>query len=306
VKWFVGFVAFLIGLWAVLFLGYLPSQLVQAQSDAFIHTPAHVGLEYDDLSLPVADENLSLSGWWMAAEDAHSVMLYVHGANGNKEDKYIGALDIYAAFVKRGYHVMAIDLRNHGASDRTESGQLAFGSEEYRDVIAAIDMIEQLAPSLPIIAAGTSMGGATLIETSVRDKRLEALILIDPLLDPQSASLGGIQAILGMPKALLGPTLWSATNLFGLGGNAQNIIETGRTLTLPILIVQDPQDPVTLAAYSQELANGRSNITYHLMPTPPADHPVLADAGGWGSHGAAFRLDPEDVLKQVDAFLAAL
>jgi uncharacterized protein len=306
VKWFVGIVALLATAWAVLFLGVLPAQLVQAQSDPIVRSPADVDLEFDNVSIPVPQDSLSLSAWWMPAEEAHSVMLYVHGANGNKEDKYIGAIDIYAAFVERGYHVMAVDLRNHGGSDRSESGKLTFGVEEHRDVLATLDMIEQLAPDLPIIATGVSMGGATLIEASIRDPRLTALIFIDPLLDPHSASLGGIQAILGMPKALLGPTLWSAKNLFGLGTEGAEPLKSGKSVTVPMLIVQDPQDPVTLARYSQELAQGRSNITYHLMPTPAAGHPVLADAGGWGSHGAAFLLDPVEVLAQIDSFLAAL
>ncbi len=305
-KWVAGVAALLFSVWAVIFVGFLPSQLVLANSDPLTSDPSSVGLEFDDVSIPVAQDNLSLSAWWMPAENAHSVMLYVHGANGNKQDIYIGALDLYAAFVSRGYHVMAIDLRNHGGSEKSESGKLAFGSEEYRDVHAALTLIEQLAPDLPIIGAGVSMGGATLIEASVRDPRLQALVLVDPLLDPESASLGGIHAMLGLPKPLLGPTLWSATTFFGLGGESTDLLKTAKALSVPVLIVQDPDDPVTLARYSQELADAMPNIIYHLMPTPPANHPVLADAGGWGSHGAAFRLDPNHVMKQIDSFLAAL
>ncbi len=305
-KIIISVIAALALIWAVLFLGVLPAQLVQAQSSPFTADPSDVGLEFDEVSIPVAEDNLSLSAWWMPAQDARSVVLYVHGANGNKEEFYTGGLVLYGELVKRGHHVLAIDLRNHGASDRTENGKLAFGAEEYRDVIAALDLIETMAPGLPIIGGGVSMGGATLIEAATRDKRLQALFLIDPLLDPESAMLGGMQAILGLPEPLLGPTLWSATTLFGLGGDGPRPLETGKALSLPMLILQDPEDPVTRISYSRELARDRPNITYHVMPSPPADHPALANEGGWGTHGKAVLLFKEEAMDQIDTFLASL
>ncbi len=272
--------AFLVLGWAILFLGIIPSQVVQVASPPFTADPSSVGLDFDDVSIPVPAEDLSLSAWWMPAENAHSVVLFVHGANANKEEATAGGLTLYAELVKRGHHVLAIDLRNHGGSDRSPSGRLAFGAEEYRDAIAALDIIAEMAPGLPIIGAGGSMGAATLIEAASRDPRMEALILIDPLLDPESASLAGMHAILGLPKTLLGPSLWSATTLFGLNGFDPRPMETAKTLTLPILILQDPDDPVTQMPHSQELASGKQNITYHVMPVPPVDHPALAERGG--------------------------
>jgi len=305
-KIIIGVIAALALIWAVLFLGVLPAQLVQAQSDPITADPASVGLEFDELSIPVPADNLSLSAWWMHAPEAQSVVLYVHGGNGNKEEFHTGGLKLYAEFVRRGHHVMAIDLRNHGNSDRTESGKLAFGAEEYRDVIAALDLIQQMAPGLPIIGGGVSMGGATLIEAASRDTRMQALFLIDPLLDPESAMLGGMRAIVGMPKSLLQPTLWSATTFFGLGAAGPRPLETGRTLALPVLILQDPEDPVTQIAYSREMATGMPNVTYHVMPSPPADHPALTNAGGWGTHGKAVLLYKDEVMDQIDTFLASL
>ncbi len=305
-KIILGVATFLVVVWAVMFIGVLPAQLVQAQTTPFTAGPADVGLDYDDVSIPVASDGLSLSAWWMPAENARSVILCVHGANGNKEEFHTGGLVYYSELVTRGHHVMAIDLRNHGSSDRTEDGRLTFGAEEHKDVLATLDMIAELAPGLPIIGSGVSMGGATLIEAAARDNRMEALVLIDPLLDPQSATLGGMQAILGLPQALLGPTLWSATTLFGLGGDGPRPLETGKDLSLPILIIQDPDDPVTRKSYSDQLAATNANVTYHVLPSPPADHPVLIDAGGWGSHGKAVLLDKEEVMNQVEQFLASL
>ena len=91
-----------------------------------------------------------------------------------------------------------------------------------------------------------------------------------------------------------------------MGGDGPRPLETGKTLTLPILIIQDPGDPVTQMPYSQELAAGNANITYHVLPEPASDHPALANAGGWGSHGKAVLLEKEEVMAQIDSFLASL
>lgn len=305
-KILLGSIAGLLLIWAALFLVYLPSQLVKAQNIPFTATPEAAGLDFDNVSIPVPGEKLSLSAWWMPAENPRAVILFVHGANANKEDFYFGAIDYYAEMVERGYDVLAIDLRNHGGSGRTESGELRYGKEEYKDVVAALGMVETLAPGLPIIGSGVSMGGATLIEAAARDNRFSALVLIDPLLDPPSATLAGMEAITGLPASLLKPTVWSTTTFFGLGGEGSGALETAKSLTLPILLIQDPGDPVTQARFSAEVSAANDNIVYHLVPDAPANHPAIIESGGWGSHGAAYRVHKAEVLDKIDRFLGAL
>ena len=303
-----GLSAFLIIAWAVIFLGVLPSQLVQAQAEPFTATPADVGLDYDDVSIPVPGDHLSLSAWWIPTNSAtpKSVILFVHGANANKQDVYFGALQYYAELTSQGHHVLALDLRNHGNSDPTPDRLLTFGREESRDISAALALIETLAPDLPIIGSGVSMGGATLIEAAAKDDRLAALVLIDPLLDIRSAMMGGMHAITGLPKSLLRPTLWSATTFFGLGQADPTLLEVAGSLQLPILIIQDPDDPITRAEFSSQLSKTNTGILYHLVPPAPADHPVIVQSGPWGSHVGAFHLHREEVMDEVNRFLAAL
>lgn len=300
--------ALLVLVWAVIFLSVLPAQLSQAQGEAFTADPSNVGLDYDDVSIPVPGDNLSLSAWWIptAAENPKSVILFVHGANANKEDFYFGALEYYAELVNSGHHVLALDLRNHGNSDLTPDRLLTFGREESRDISAALTLIETLAPGLPVIGSGVSMGGATLIEAAAKDDRLAALILIDPLLDIPSAMMGGMHAITRLPKTLLAPTLWSATTFFGLGEAPRTLLEIGAGLRLPILLIQDPDDPITRAEFSAQLSKANPAIVYHLVPPAPADHPRVAQSGRWGSHVGAYQLHGKEVMAKIKSFLAAL
>jgi pimeloyl-ACP methyl ester carboxylesterase len=295
--------ALLVAVWAVVFLGIVPSMLVKAQNVPFTASPADVALDYEDITVSVADEGLTLRGWWMPAENATSVILFAHGANANREDHYFGALDYYAALVARGHHVLTIDLRNHGESDRTPGGRLTFGQEESRDVIAAIATIESLAPGLPIIGSGVSMGGATLIEAAARDPRLSALVLIDPLLDKRSASMGGMVAMTGLPRPFLRPTLWSSYAFFGLNRDGPEALTTAASLEIPVLLIQDPDDPVTRAEFAAEAARSNPHIDYHVLPAVPASHPAMRESEGWGSHAKGFRAHEREVLERITAFL---
>lgn len=289
--------------WVALFLVYLPSQLMKAGGPAFIDTPAKVGLEFDNVSIVVPDEELSLSAWWIPASNARASLIFVHGANANKEDFYFGALDFYRDMNNRNVNVLALDLRNHGGSDRTQSTNLTYGAEEYLDVLAAINMVDTLAPDLPVYGAGVSMGGATLIEAAFHSAPFKALILIDPLLNPESATIAGMRAMTGLPEAFLKPTAWSATQFFDLGATSPSLIEKATTLSLPVLLIQDIDDPVTQARFARAVSDANEHIAYVEMPTPPADHPVLAEAGGWGSHATAYRIYPERVLAEIDRAL---
>ena len=294
----------LIVLWATLFLVYLPSQLMKAEGPAFTATPEAAGLEFDNVSIALPKEGLNLSAWWIPAQEPKASILFVHGANANKEDFYFGALDFYKQMVARNFNVMAVDLRNHGGSDKTESGNLAYGAEEYRDVLAALTMIETLAPNLPVYGAGVSMGGATLIEAASREAPFTALMLVDPLLDPESATLAGMQAITGLPTWLLHPTVWSATTFFGLGQAQPGLAEKAGNLSLPTLLIQDMDDPVTQARFGRAAARANPAIDLVELPSAPANHPVLVESQGWGSHATAYRIYPDRVLAEIERFLS--
>jgi alpha-beta hydrolase superfamily lysophospholipase len=292
-------------LWFALFLVYIPSQLSKAQPMPFTGGPADVDLAFETVSIRPANEDLNLRAWWMPARDPAATILFVHGANSNKEDAYFGGLAYYAALVERDYNVLAIDQRNHGDSDSSPSGRLAFGREEYRDVIGALDWLDGHAPGLAVIGSGVSMGGATLIEAASRDSRMAGLVLFDPLLDSSSASLSGVVAMTGIPQAILAPTIWSASTFFAESEGARPL-EVAATLTLPILLIQDIDDPVTHAEYARELATRNSQVSLYVMPAAPANHPVIEESGPWGSHASAFRIRPDEVMRRFDAFVAKL
>lgn len=292
----------LIALWAIIFLGVIPSQVVQGNNSAMSETPADRGLAFEEFTLTSRTDDIKLEGWWIPAENPKGIFLFIHGANGSKEGQYLESLNLYRDMVAAGYTVVAPDLRNHGTSGRSASGTLMFGLEEKDDVLAVIDMITQRAPDLPLYAGGVSMGGGTLVHTLAEETPIRAALLWDPLLDAASSSAGGVKAMLELPDALISPVIWSAQTFFGLPTESK--IELGKTLTTPILIIQDEDDPVTLTKFSRELADTNDNVSMIVMPTPERPNALLTENGGWATHGAAYELYPTKFIAHLTTFLA--
>lgn len=71
-----------------------------------------------------------------------------------------------------GYNVLILDLRNHGRSDRYDFQKpvITFGSEEYKDVLGAVDYLKTHTNVTKIGVTGSSMGGATSIIAYYKDK----------------------------------------------------------------------------------------------------------------------------------------
>jgi pimeloyl-ACP methyl ester carboxylesterase len=153
---------------------------------------------------------------------------------------------------------------------------------------------------------GISMGGATVIHAAATGLELDGLILLDPLLDTETAFTHGAWTETGLPPALFAVSAWSTVELFGLPGGATGSLEVGTGLQLPILLLQDPGDPVTLARHARELAERNPHVTFWLAPEVADDHPELGWRERWGSHVAAFAIYPQQTMEQILAFVQSV
>jgi len=149
------------------------------------------------------------------------------------------------------------------------------------------------------------MGGATLIQTAHDGAPLDGLILLDSLLDTRDTVMQGAAAETGLPPALFSVSAWAATQFYGLPGGEEQALERAATLDLPILAIQDPDDPVTRAHHSQQLAARNPNVTLWMAPAIDPAHPELASKGRWGTHVAAFLHYPRETVAQILAFMDA-
>jgi len=280
----------------------IPREAIHVERSAVTTTPADVGLTFEEFVVSPQDADLSLAGWWMPAHNARATLVFIHGGGSNRTSSYFGSLNFYRAMVDLGIAVVAIDLRNHGASDSDGQG-LQFGRTEKYDAAAAIAWARAKNPKLPVFAMGISMGGATLVQAVHHGAKLDGLILLDSLLDTNDTFKQGAWVETGLHPALFAVSAWAATQFFGLPGSDEQALERATALDLPILVIQDPDDPVTRARYSRELAQRNPRVTLWTVPPIDPEHPDLAWKERWGSHVSAFLFFPQETVAQILAFI---
>lgn len=288
-------------------LGYIiafavPQEIVHVERSKLTNSPQAFGLVFEHFEVSPQDSSLKLAGWWMPAENARATLVFVHGAGSNRNSLYFDSLPFYAAMVEQRVNVVAIDLRNHGDSD-TDGKGLQFGRTEMHDALAAISWAQMKTPELPLFAMGISMGGATVIYAANHGADLDGVILLDSLLDTRDVVRQGGWIGTGLPAALFSPSAWIATTFYGLPAGSNQALEVAAALELPILAMQDPDDPITRAKYSRELALRNRHVTLWSAPMIPAQHPDLAWKGRWGTHVSAFQFHPVETVGQIMQFM---
>ncbi|MEP6391254.1 MAG: alpha/beta fold hydrolase [Halioglobus sp.] len=288
--------------YAYISLVHVPKLVTASNRIDLVERPSDVGLDYEEFQINPAQENLNLNGWWMPASNPQAVLVFIHGAGSGRHSTFFSSLDFYAKMVENHISVVAIDLRNHGTSDGDEHG-LQYGRTESADAMAAINWARQHNPGMPAFAMGISMGGATIIHAAGKGAPLDGLILLDPLLDTHSAVRRGATVETPLPAWFFGPAAWAATTFHGLPSGEQQALSIAKSLSLPILLIQDPDDPVTIIKYADELAEANPQVTYWVAPPVDLSHPDLAWKGAWGSHVAAFHMFPDETTQRVVAFI---
>ncbi len=130
--------------------------------------------------IDVDGTRLCLFEWGRPRADRATVLLaHATGFHGRVWDATVDALDTDT-------HVIAIDMRGHGRSDK--QGPLTwqrFGA----DVVAVVDSIA----AVKLIGVGHSMGGHAMVQAAAaRPERFERLVLVDPvIMDPDLYKLVG-------------------------------------------------------------------------------------------------------------------
>ena len=132
------------------------------------------------------------------------------------------------------------------------------------------------------------MGSVSIIHAESHMKDLSGVILLDPMLHTQSAFARGAGAQTRAPWPLFTPSAYIATCLYGLPYKSSDAFSKLCSLNIPILLIQDPDDPVAIARFSRNAAATNSKIRYWEAPKVSRKHPALREHGGWGSHVTAY------------------
>ncbi|MEV0765735.1 alpha/beta hydrolase [Nocardia sp. NPDC050435] len=134
----------------------LLNALTYMRDRRLVHTPAVLGLEYRDLSLPTADGE-TVHAWWLPARQSIGHVLFAHGNAGNIGDR----VPIYALLTEAGFDVLAFDYRGYGRSTGRPSEE-----GTYLDARAARQALLEQPGVDPdrIVYLGKSLGGGVMLE----------------------------------------------------------------------------------------------------------------------------------------------
>ena len=123
-----------------------------------LHTPAEVGLDFDDVTFPSMD-GVPLEGWFIPAAGSTKLIIANHpmgfSRSGQPTDREPwraefgsvagGVNGVEVNFVPdlkilhdAGYNVLTYDLRNHGLSGSGNGGRVGSGWYEARDVVGSL------------------------------------------------------------------------------------------------------------------------------------------------------------------------
>lgn len=131
-----------------------------------VYTPDELGMDFEDVVFKT-DDDLSLNGWYIPAENSQLTVLFCHGNGGN----IMHRLDSINIFYNLGLNCFVFDYRGYGSSEGKP------GEEgTYLDVKAAYEWLTKEKGISPndIIIFGRSLGGsiATQLASKVRSRAL--------------------------------------------------------------------------------------------------------------------------------------
>ncbi len=237
---------------------YLTDMMTKGGQSPVFETPDQYGLKYEDVTFKAKD-GVTLSGWLIKGGTDKVIVQSHFGVQCSRAGytpegkgmvklmkKNISFLRHAKHFVEQGYSVLMYDLRNHGNSATGTSEYIAWGCEEAKDVVAAVDYIsshydyKNSSIGLLSICMGTSSTSfAYGLENGLQNyTNIRALISVQPLryLDYMKA--------MGIPNFLT-----NRVNKFNMkrGGAdlSDSFFKHVSNIKVPTLVVQNQNDPWT-------------------------------------------------------------
>lgn len=267
---------------------YLAIELVTAR--VLTHAPAvpvaghpsDRGLVFREVIFPSRWDRVALRGWFVpgVGEDGaltvRRTLIVVHGTRQNRSDPAVGLLELTEHLVRRGFAVLAFDMRGMGESP---GAPLSLGHHEQRDVLGAVDFLRsgplpfpELGRPSVVGGLGVSMGAATLLLAAAREPAIAAVVADSAYAEVVSLLRREIPRASHLPRFLTTGALLGARLLYGIDFWAVRPLEAVATIApRPLLLIHGGADSyVPVAHHAALVAAGAANLEGWVVPG--ADH----------------------------------
>jgi len=143
------------------------------------------------------DDGLNLAAWRVFAESPRGTVIILSGLQMPSVTAFFGYADWLA---QNGWDSLLIEKR---ARSLSEGESIGFGMTEWLDVKAGVELLDSdaRAGDLPIVAMGTSAGGATVIIAGGQIPRIDGVIAISAYSNFVDLYVDGMN-MMGIPRFL--------------------------------------------------------------------------------------------------------
>ena len=251
-------------------------------------TPEDLGLRYDDVQFDAAD-GISLRGWYLESPGARATIVVIHDIDGTRADASQGLLHLQRDYLRRGFNVLAFDLRGRGESGGVRN---YLGSQERADVAAAVRYARSRAFSLPVVLHGFGLGASLAIVAAAEGVQVEGIIADSPF----ASARGYLRCRwAALPDVVFDLSCRLARRMFNADADSLNAVSVVRYVApVPILFIHGEQDRHVPIADSVNLSASSMNERDELWRIPGA------------RHCAAYLLQPDPYMRRCVDFIEAM
>lgn len=243
-------------------------------------------LPYEAITITSTDGK-KLFGRYYHSRDGAPVQIQFHGYRGSAMRDFCGA----TAFARKlGHNVLVVDQRCHGQS---EGHTITFGIRERYDCQSwANYAYQRFGKDTPLVLAGVSMGGATVLMASDLElpETVCAIVADCPYSSPK-AIIAKVAGEMGLPQkpaaaiCCLGALLYGHFRVSGC-----NALDCVKATKLPVLLIHGEADQLVPCDMSRDLYEACASDK-ELQTFPGA------------THGMSYLEDPQRYEATVGGFL---
>jgi len=222
---------------------YALSLLLNQRYEQYQYNSIDFGIESERITL-VTDDGLSLAAWRTYAEDdiPHGTVVIISGIQNPSVTAFFGYAEMLS---DHGWDALLIEKR---ARSLSEGESIGLAMMEWMDVQAGVDFLDldERAGALPIIAMGTSAGGAAVITAGAEVPRIDGVIAISAYSSFIDAYVDNV-AVVGLPRVVgevTRPFMWLNLGFrFGFSAVGRTPINAITELEeYPILLMHSTED----------------------------------------------------------------
>ncbi|MEN0049901.1 MAG: alpha/beta hydrolase [Bacteroidota bacterium] len=235
--------------------------MIKPGKSPVFETPDQYNLAYEEVTFKAKD-GVQLSGW-LIGNSTDKVIIQSHfgvqcsRCGYTQEGKGIMKNALWTSdihflkqaqyLVNAGYSILMYDFRNHGESETGKTPWVTWGTEERKDVLAAVNFIANHRDFknasiglLSICMGAASSTFAYGMEEEMRNHpNVKTMIAIQPL------TYDYFVKAMGLPNFLINSGNKFNTDKRGVDLTGDSFLPFAKNITVPTLVIQNINDPMT-------------------------------------------------------------